>query len=372
MYISFTKFNPEAFMASLSSASFPPAGYLHHVSNYTPTATSFDDSALIYTPPGSPVIKPAGSRSAPATPLKEKKGKDPSIDAFALEFTQYINKNWSQISKSAEDGNSGKNPKDGIARACQLAKNTAESSAAFVIVGAGVRNNKLLTEQYMLITDVVTKKSAKAAGAILGVNPWSKFLNDVFIYATMKARKAVWLALDKSVLICSVKSFMQSDKKIAKIDCSKVATNIGNSTALVREIAQLAFFGYQAANVSIEEKSLTGTCVVYLKFLPPQTNAADLTLATLRDDKKDLSKIDWRAIEQQLANVKSGQGEFKEDDFEFELTPVKRQISYSSLASDFSATSMASMASCMMNTTSQSSEEASMPLASASTAEVSD
>lgn len=140
-------------------------------------------------------------------------------------FDQIQKIGWAQISQ--QRGNSGKSPKDANKRCTKLFINTINNPYDFILLGQGNLRSREEYKKYGLITD-------KTTGAILGINPWSTMLNDVFIYASVIARKSVKLILNNKSSDITI-----SDLTIQLKKDQTILSTLG------RELAQLIIFDYQ-------------------------------------------------------------------------------------------------------------------------------
>lgn len=194
------------------------------------------------------------------------------------DFEWYIKNQWSDLNK--EEGNPGKNPKDAFARACALYETILNQSVPFVLIGAGIRNNLELRANIGLLTSSIQeKKSSKEteclALAILGENPWSVLINDIFMLGVIHRDCEVHLALPDGKM--PAKEFLWNEKK-------------GKFKPLGRELAMLLVCHFQR----IDAPDKMG-----MVFVSPQ-KSEDNAMVTLSELRNRISKITIQDIQKFL------------------------------------------------------------------------
>jgi hypothetical protein len=179
-------------------------------------------------------------------------------------FAWYIKSHWASLYK--EEGNPGKNPKEALARACALYDIILNQTSPFVVIGPGVRSNAELKANIGLLnSSSKEKKSSKEieclALAILGENPWSLLINDIFMLGVIHRACEVHLALPDGKM--PTKDLLWDEKK-------KKFKPLG------RELVILSVCHFQR----IEAPECMG-----MIFAPPQKSEdhATLTLSELRE-----------------------------------------------------------------------------------------
>jgi hypothetical protein len=206
---------------------------------------------------------------------------------YNQDFHTYIRANWSTISK--EKGNSGKNPNEASARACSLYHNVLNNKELpFVVIGAGVRNDTQLTSNLGLVTSNPSKSNKKInhlGGAILGENPWSVLMNDVFMLGVVNCARDVFLALQDGKI---------PDNSIFWDEKKQILNPLG------RELATLLVCGYQRC------KAPDSLAIIFMSPNRCQ-EPSEITLKELRDR---VSHIQLSDIQKFLKNKPSKKEEF--------------------------------------------------------------
>lgn len=211
-----------------------------------------------------------------------------------------IKANWASLCKE-QGGNPGKTPKDVHSRAHSLYANILNSELPFIIIGGGVKNDGELKGNIGHVTSTPLKKKGRAerkvnhhAGAILGENPWSLFINDVFMLGAIHRACEVHLALsnekvpERSVL-------WDENKKRFK--------------PLGRELAILFACNYQRVNVDKTFGIIFSSC-------EGSDKNGTLTFTELRES---ISKVKIEDIQNLLKNKTKENKEIAETEYESEL-----------------------------------------------------
>lgn len=258
------------------SASLPttPSKAYYRTSAYSSLSASTPSISSTSPSLSSSTSSISSASSTPSkSPWKSSPGGTPGrkgADEFELGIKGYIKDNFAKIVKENEavgqKGLKSEKQSDMIVHACQLYDNTRNSKWPFVILGRHLKEERGLVAKYGYLTGDRASKKVTPSGAVLGVNPWSCLMNDIFIYAAIKTNKAFRLIVKKETLGA-----------------------LGESYHLSRELQMALLNGYAPFHISKNDDDSNSYWLACPEESKMQANR-DLTFSSFRQSIQAISK----------------------------------------------------------------------------------